>query len=289
MKKVWMLTLLAGLLFSAQAQPRFFPHNDNLAKWYVERADKDMKTEATMAMAKSELKNLVKNHSLKTEDLLPKFHWLDFDRNGCPDLLFQGKIGEKNRIFLFRNLDDSTYVTVMETNGEIIMANSPEDRTTLSIAVWDHSCCGDRVSAFSRWACVQTNGTAFMQRLDQGLVYDHTMLPDAGKNCTPKARFKTINYASLLRMTPFIDDETPYDGVHEWKGNYVGKYPQGSTGTVYHQLTDKNGVVWYFVRMDNGSWLRIHSDRFRNSEEVENPNQYYYYGWMHSGNVKILD
>ena len=129
----------------------------------------------------------------------------------------------------------------------------------------------------------------YMKILDKGLVYDHTMLPDAGKNCTPKARFTTVNYASLLRMTPFVDDETPYDGEHEWRGNYIVKYPEGSKGTVYHQLTDKDGVVWYFVRMDNAAWKRVHSDRFLHSEEVENPGQYYYYGWMHSGNMKILD
>ncbi|MBO7623760.1 MAG: hypothetical protein J6S82_00435, partial [Bacteroidales bacterium] len=78
-------------------------------------------------------------------------------------------------------------------------------------------------------------------------------------------------------------------GLHGWKGNYVAKYMEGSTGTIFHQLKDKNGVTWYFVRMDNAVSRAIHSDRFKNSEEVEQPNRYYYYGWIHSGNVKVLE
>ena len=63
----------------------------------------------------------------------------------------------------------------------------------------------------------------------------------------------------------------------------------GSNSTIFHQIKDKSGTVWYFVRMDNSVHRMLHSDRFKNSEEVEQPNQYYYYGWIHSGNVKLLE
>ena len=289
MKKLWFITV--GLLWvaGAWAQPKFFPHNSQLERWYVERPQFDLREAAQKAMASPSMAKLMQENGVKPDELAGNFHWIDFDRNGCPDLLFQGKIGDKERTFLFRNLDDSALVVVMETDGQIILANRPEDMSTLAVSVWNNSCCGDRVSSHSRWACVQGNSTAFMQRLDMGLVYDHTMLPDAGSQCLPKARFRTVNYGSLLRMTPFIDDETPYDGLHGWKGNYVAKYMEGSTGTIFHQLKDKNGVTWYFVRMDNAVSRAIHSDRFKNSEEVEQPNRYYYYGWIHSGNVKVLE
>ena len=282
----------AALLFAvtlAAAQPKFFPSNAHLEKWYVERPGVSLEDAARKAMASPEMSACMRAASVKAESLLSGFHWMDFDRDACPDLLFQGKIGDKERTFLFRNRDDSVFVLAMETDGSIVLANHPDDGMPLVAAVWNHSCCGDRVSVYSRWACSASYGNAYMLRLSQGLVFDHTLLPDAGRQCTPKARFRTVNYSSLLRMTPFIDDESLYDGIHGWPGNFLGKYPEGSTGTIFHQITDKNGVVWDVVRMDNPQDVRIHSDRFVNSGEVETPKQCYYYGWMHSGNVKLLE
>ena len=289
MKKISVCVTLILSVVYGWSQPKFFPHNSQLERWYVERPGVDMKEPAGKVMTSPSMEKLMKENGVKPDELVGGFHWIDFDRNGCPDLLFQGKIGDKDRTFLFRNLDDSAFVLAMEADGQIILANRPEDMSTLAVSLWNHSCCGDRVSVFSRWACVQMNGTAFMQRLDAGLVYDHTLLPDAGSQCLPKARFQTVNYASLLRMTPFIDDETPYDGTHGWKGNFLAKYLEGATGTVFHQLKDKSGTTWYFVRMDNSASLPIHSDRFKKSEEVEQPSQMFYYGWIHSGNVRILE
>ena len=289
LKKCFLGSCLLLAVISVSAQPKFFPHNSQLERWYIERPQADLRGAALSVMSTPSMGKLMADNGVKPDELVVNFHWIDFDRNGCPDLIFQGKIGEKQRTFIFRNLDDSAFVPAMEADGEIILANRPEDMSTLAISVWNNSCCGDRVSSHSRWACVQANGTAFMQRLDMGLVYDHTMLPDAGSQCMPKARFVTVNYGSLLRMTPFIDDETTYDGLHGWKGNFVVKYMEGSTGTIFHQIKDKSGTVWYFVRMDNSVHRMLHSDRFKNSEEVEQPNQYYYYGWIHSGNVKLLE
>lgn len=288
MKKTLFAAVLLFSVTLVAAQPKFFPHNANLEKWYVDRTEVSLEETARRAMAMPAMSQCMKDASVKAEALLAGFHWVDFDRDACPDLLFQGKIGDKEWTFLFRNRDDSALMLVMETRGSIVLANHPEDRMPLVVAVWDHSCCGDRVSSYSRWACAVTYGNSYMQRLSQGLVFDHTLLPDAGKQCAPKARFRTVNYSSLLRMTPFVDDEGLYDGIHGWPGNFLGKYPEGSTGTIFHEIKDKDGVVWYFVRMDNPQALRIHSDRFLNSGEVETPTQYYYYGWIHSGNISLL-
>lgn len=286
--KKYVFTIFSLFLASiAFAQPKFFPHNSNIERWYLDRNDVNIKDEADKLLSTTEMKEAISKGDAKVEDLKLYFHWIDFDKNSCPDLLFNGKIGTKNHIFLYKNLDDSIYVLVMETSGEIIQANNPDDGMPLYVSVWDQSCCGERVSYYTKWVCSMSAGVTFMQKTEQSLVYNRTVLPDAGK-AEPLHRFSTKNYASLLRMTPFIDDENRYDGMHGWRGNYIAKYPYASTGVIYHQIIDKSGVTWYFVRMDNGATQRIHSDRFLNSEEVKNPLHSYYYGWIHEGNVNII-
>ncbi len=288
MKKI--LFLLCGILVcrATLAQPKFFPRNTYLEKWYENRDGRNMEDEARRAMTSKEVKEIMAYWDGVEKDMFSFFHWVDFDRNGCPDLLFNGKVGTKDYVFVWKNLDDSIYLLMLDIPGNIIQANNPEDGMPLSFAVWNQNCCGDKVSYYSRWASVSQSGVTFMEQQEQGLVYNHTLLPDAGYKVEPKARFETKNYASLLRMTPFIDDETYYDGTHNWKGNYVVKYPQGSKGTVFHQIKDKQGVTWYFVRMDNGPGTVLHSDRFLRSEEVKDPHLSYYYGWIHEGNIHIL-
>lgn len=276
------------LAMNAFAQVKFFPRNNNLEQWYLSDENRDMKAVSRILMNFPEVKTAVSSWEGDTSAMLSQFHWIDFDRNLCPDILFNGKIGNKDYIFLFKNLDDSDYLLVLELPGCIIQANQPTDAMPFSISVWNGNCCGDKVSFHSRWTCMVQGGKSFMQMQEQGLVYAHTLLPDAGMRATGKMRFEIKNYAAILRMTPFLDDDTRYDGQFNWRGNGIVTYPQGYKGVIFHEVTNKDGK-WYFVRMDNGAGVRLHSDRFRNSEEVENPNLYYYYGWIHEGNVRLLE
>lgn len=288
MKKNLLLCVIAALLLPVQAQVKFFPKNENLGKWYTEYPNHNLKSVSRKLMQFQEVKDAVAKWDGDTSAMLGSFHWLDFDRDLCPDILFNGKIGNRDYTFLFKNTNDSIYTLLLELPGQIIQANSPSESMPLSISIYESNCCGDKVSYFTRWTCVKQAGVSFMQKQEQGLVYAHTLLPDAGSQVRPKARFELKNYVSLLRMTPFIDDDTYYDGVHNWRGNYIVKYPQGSTGVIFHEITNNDGK-WYFVRMNNGPQQRLHSDRFLHSEEVENPHLYYYYGWIHEGNVEILN
>ena len=287
MKKSLLIGLMAAIILPLQAQVKFFPKNNNLEKWYTEYPNHNLKNEARKVMQFQEVKNAIAKWNGDSSSMLSGFHWLDFDRNLCPDLIYQGKIGTKDYTFLFKNSNDSIYTLVLEVPGQIIQANNPADYMPFSISIYESNCCGDRVSYFTRWTCMVQNGVSFMEKQEQGLVYAHTLLPDAGSQLQAKARFEIKNYAALLRMTPFLDDDNLYDGTQNWRGNFIVKYPQGSTGVIFHEITNKDGK-WYFVRMNNGNTQRLHSDRFLHCEEVETPHLYYYYGWIHEGNVEIL-
>ena len=53
------------------------------------------------------------------------FNFVDFDQNGLNDLLFQGKIGNKNYVILFKKKSNEEYTIVFNQTGEILQANSP--------------------------------------------------------------------------------------------------------------------------------------------------------------------
>ena len=287
MKKVWMLAVCALITLQAGAQVKFFPKNNYLEKWYLNYPERNLKAEARKLMRFPEVKDAIAKWEGDTNAMFAGFHWIDIDGNLCPDVIYQGKIGNRDYTFLFRNVDDSVYLLLLELPGAIIQTNLPDESMPFSFSAYESNCCGDKVSYHTRWTYMVQSGAGFLQKQEQGLVYAHTLLPDAGTKVTPKARFEVKNYSAMLRMTPFLDDDTYYEGVHNWRGNCIVKYPMGSTGLIYHEITNKDGK-WYFVRMDNGAGQRLHSDRFLHCEEVETPHLYYYYGWIHEGNVQVL-
>jgi hypothetical protein len=225
------------------------------------------------------------------EELLPSFHFIDFDNNGTLDLFFEGKILNVFHVFVFFKRNDSYVVSIGE-KGSIVSANLPREDNGLCFSIWKEGCCGDNINTFTQYVCISTCNTSYFNVASKSLTYRRTILPPT-RIAKPVA-FK-IPKVGFVRIEPLVDDEKQIGGKSSWKGNAVGMYPPNSTGTIYAETKDNRGEFWYFVRMNNETEIRsrIHSNRFVTDEAKmfsgdENLEDYFIYGWIHSSEVSII-
>jgi len=273
---------LSGNVFS---QGGFFVRNSNITKWYIE-SDK-LETEVKKVMKLSEFQAVTRN-KVSVEELLPSFHFIDFDNNGTLDLLFDGKIMNVFHTFIFYKKKDGYLVSVGE-KGSIICANLPREDNGLNFSIWKEGCCGDNMNTFTQYVCISTNNTSYFNVASKSLVFRRTFMPSTRIEKPVAFKVTKIGY---LRVEPSVDDEKMIAGKSSWKGNALGMYSPDATGTIYAETKDSKGEFWYFVRMNNESGVYIHSNRFATDEAKEaagdkNLENYFTYGWIHSKDVTL--
>ena len=270
------------------SQNSFFVGNSNLSKWYVEGDNLAEEVQKVMNIPEF---YAVTRGKVSVEELLPSFHFIDFDNNGTLDLLFDGKIFNVFHVFIFYKKENGYSLSIGE-KGSIVWTNLPKEDNGLNFSVWKEGCCGDNINAFTQYVCISTNNTSYFNVASKSLVYRRTILPSVriAKPVSFKIKETNVGY---LRIEPLVDDEKMIAGKSGWKGNSVGMYPPKATGTIYAETKDSKGQFWYFVRMNNESGVYIHSNRFLTDEakqlagdkDLENC---FTYGWIHSKDV-ILD
>ena len=269
------------------AQSGFFVRNSNIEKWYIESSN--LETEVKKVMNLPEFQEVTKG-KMKIEELLPSFHFIDFDNNGTLDLLFDGKILNVFHTFIFYKKNDGYVVSIGE-KGSIICANLPREDNGLNFSIWKEGCCGDNINTFTQYVCISTNNTSYFNVASKSLIYRRTILP-SNRNAKPVSFKIAKEKVGYLRVEPAVDDEKMIGGQTSWKGNALGMYPPGATGTIYAETKDSKGQFWYFVRMNNESGVYIHSNRFGTDDAKkfsgdENLETYFTYGWIHSKDVIV--
>ncbi len=278
-RKMFVLAFVLCLVANVFSQPGFFISNSNLEKWYLE-SDK-LAEEVKKVMNLPEFHAVTKGR-VAIEDLLPSFHFIDFDNNGTYDLVFNGKIYNVFHTFIFYKKSDGYLVSIGE-KGSIIQANLPNEGNGLNFSIWKEGCCGDFINTFTQYVCISTNNTSYFNQANKSLVYRRTVLPSI--HIAKPVPFKVVGVANV-RSEPNVDDEKQIGGKQSWKGNTVGIYPPNATGTIYAEMRDTKNEFWYFVRMNNESGIYIHSNRFI-TEEMEDAQNCFSYGWIHSKDVNI--
>jgi hypothetical protein len=264
------------------SQSGFFVRNSNVEKWYINSDSTKLKEEIKKVMDLPELHAVTKGR-IPVEELLPSFHFIDFDNNGRLDLIFNGKIHNVFHVFIFYKKSDGYLVAIGE-KGSIVQTNLPNEDNSFNFSIWKEGCCGDYINSFTQYVCVSSNNTSYFNTANKSLVYRRTVLPSV--RIAKPVSFKVINVANL-RTEPILDNEKQIGGKHSWKGNSVGQYAPNATGVIYAESRDSKNEFWYFVRMNNETGIYIHSNRFT-SEEYEGAENCFYYGWIHSKDV-ILD
>jgi len=280
MKRIFFLLVICICSLGAFAQDGFFVKNNHIEKWYREGGN--LEAESRKAMLLPEFQAIVKKYELKTESLLPCFHFIDFNNNGELDLLFYGKVNIQNQVFIFLK-KGSNYVVVLEQEGSIIQANLPNEDNNLSLSILNNPCCGYYIGGFSQWVCITENNTSYFKPAAKSLFFANTLLPQV--RIAP-VKF-TVAKSANLRIDPEVNNQVRIAGMSGWEGNTVASYPVNSTGTIFAEMKDNRNRYWYFVRMNNDAGLDISNDRFKHSKEVEALASYSYYGWICSDDVSL--
>ena len=179
--------------------------------------------------------------------MLPYFHFIDFDNEGLRDLLFNGKIGNKNYVLIYKKKTDGSYRFIFNQTGEIIQSNAPYQQNPLSFTIWNKNCCGYKVSILTKWVCISNNNTSYFLIQDKSLIYNNTLLPEMGTKKIPLAAFTIKTEVAKLRLSPRLDDESLIEDINAWKGNHISIHSQGASGVIYHYLKDKDGTTYLFV------------------------------------------
>ena len=288
-RRVVALVCIFYLSSNVFAQSGFFVRNSNIEKWYVE-SDK-LEAEVKKVMNLPELYAVTRGKVL-VEELLPSFHFIDFDNNGTLDLLFEGKILNVFHTFIFFKKSDG-YVVAVATKGSIVCANLPKEDNGLNFSVWKEGCCGDNINTFTQYVCISTNNTSYFNVASKSLVYRRTILP-ANRIAKPVPFKISKTSVGYLRIEALVDDEKQIAGRSSWKGNSLGMYPPNATGTIYAETKDSKGEFWYFVRMNNESGTSVHSNRFLTDDAKEFSGEQdlencFTYGWIHSKEVELVE
>jgi len=282
MKQIFFVLVVCIGSLGAFAQSGFFVKNNHIEKWYKE--GKNLETEIKKVVLLPEFQAVVKEYAVKVESLTPYFHFIDFNNNGELDILFDGKMNDQNFVFIFLK-KGSSYLIVLEQKGTVIQANMPNEDNNLNLSIWNGVCCGYYISTFSQWVCISAENTSHFENASKSLVFKGTLLPSV-RIATP-IKFTVIN-PTELRIESKVDNQIRISGMTGWEGNSVCRYPVNATGTIYAEMKDsRTSKFWYFVRMNNESGLQVHSDRFLRMKEVEEPQTYYYYGWICSDDVSL--
>ena len=281
MKRIIFLLVVCVCSFGVSAQSGYFVKNTHIEKWYQEGAD--LENEVKKVIRLPEFQAVVKEYEAKTEALMPYFHFIDFNNNGELDIIFNGKISSQDYVFIFLKKGNN-YSVVLEQKGVTMHANLPNEDNNLYLSIWREACCGNYVSSLTQFVCISNGNTSFFNMAAKSLVFKGTYLPDVRIKAPVKF---TVTQPADLRNNPEVNTQRRIFGNNSWVGNSLGFYPINATGTIYAEMKDDRGKFWYFVRMNNESSLRIHSDRFTHAKEVEDARNCYYYGWISSDDIRL--
>ena len=94
------LGLLIGVLSVSMSQPAFFFHNQEINNWYIAPKGNELSEEIQKVILFPEVQSLLSQKNVKADVLYPNFQFIDFDKDGLKDLLFEGIVGNKNHVFI---------------------------------------------------------------------------------------------------------------------------------------------------------------------------------------------
>ncbi len=187
-----------------------------------------------------------------------RFHVVDIDADGLPDIVFDGGHGagaEGIETRIYRNAG-TRFELAAYADAEIYAIGRHPPGQTPSLVLDDHpfGMCevSDRRLRFLRRS--SPPNTALYQQFDEVRYLD---LPDSRwpRAALPSPiRVRVAQDQYRLRAAPALDDSTEHGDCEEHHGNTLAAFRLGSTAWALAQL--RVGTrLWYFVMTDPGSVL----------------------------------
>jgi hypothetical protein len=203
-------------------------------------------------------------------------HIIDINGDNKTDIIYQGPNGGESDDVIFLLNTGNKYNRVFESAGHILELVRDSTTKCLNFLLHEYPCCADDENFYKEYVCEKANnGIAYKLKSVCGWI-DGMSFPSK-IDSSGKVKFETILDVYNLRLTPFIDDEIHQVMGDTIKGNIIAQYPKGSIGMKVADSVDKQGKVWWFVKMQN--------NKIPKNNRLVNPtgeNYYWSYGWMSS-------
>lgn len=213
---------------------------------------------------------------ITNSDLYKSTHLIDINSDGKLDVIYEGPSGaegDKVQIFLY---EKDKFTNVFEGYQNLQSLNI-ENGKLKSFILLNFGCCADYNESQVQYF---VNNKFEIKPLFERTKVSYIHPPKSIFKSPIK--FKVINDKYTLRSSPLVDDTATYIWDKVTEGNWVERFPKGSTGYAWAEKKDKTGRIWWFVEMEplksqKGS---SHGDEFIPTRHL---------GWMSSRFLKKLE
>jgi hypothetical protein len=227
---------------------------------------------------------LARNKELPSPHFYEGFHFVDFDNDGKIDIVGDADCGnsESNSIYLFKN-KGTFYEIVYMSMGAIINPHFDSSSKMLAFTRWEYPCCADNQNMYEDVVLLLKKGKLTFVSGQLTCFISGTEFP-LQMDSSSKQEYETILETYKLRGTPAIDDNIKLYEEDDEKGNVIAAYPKHSVCIKLAEATDKDGKVWWFVKMRN-NMIPTKNRIYRGDDKTP----YNSFGWLSSRFLKKLD
>jgi uncharacterized protein YecT (DUF1311 family) len=219
--------------------------------------------------------------------LLAAIHFLDLNKDGNKELIFNGFSGEEgNKTEIFQKIEGN-YEKVFSTRQNIIDFKITDSATYLYIL--DKGCCAE-YSFIQKIFKIK----AIDNKLNCAQIYQSQLLSSTQKPNTllgNSFQFTNLTEKANLRFAPKIDDTTlqDYDKMeaYEATGNIIAQPKFYAKGKAFAQYKDKVGTEWLYVEMNANTKFNLNKLNDREGENKKFPTNII--GWIINSNIQKMD
>jgi uncharacterized protein YecT (DUF1311 family) len=250
---------------------------------------------------KGEIENFIKTHKatyfsyfnkdsisygydFTNNGLLNSLHLLDLNKDGVDEIIFNGLSGEEgNRTDIFQKINNK-YEIVFSTRQDVIGIKITNSATYLFIL--DPGCCAEYSIIQKTYKMNVQSNVIYFNQIYQSQLLNKTVKPDSLFNSP--IPFKIITDQYKLRFEPKLDDTSTqfYDLMGDLKptGNVIANFKLNTTGLAFGYKADSLANKWWYVEMDEKSYVSNFKLDDRNSELRRFPTKVI--GWLSDKYVK---
>jgi hypothetical protein len=184
-------------------------------------------------------------------DSLSCFHIVDLNADGTPDVVFNGRTGESEQLFMW--IHNSTGLTrVFDGYGRVTALYRTVPWLPLSFRLYNYGCCDADLDFIEEYVA-SVSGSLLGYQLSARL-----MCPKPARWTTNTTQFYTtpipftLRAPCIVRLFPGVDDEHRIlcEGCEANVGNQMATYSIGASGFLLGTSTDSVGSVWDYVLMN---------------------------------------
>ncbi len=266
--------------------------------WELELDDSTKITIIEKLFKTIEMEYGLKYYSYTVENILSSYHFLDYNRDGLMDIIYNGFAGLSNHGIMFFENRNGKYTKTLSFYGDIVEIFQTDIWAPLSFKIWNYRCCGNYVNFLETYGPVLTNNPRLKYSISNRLAFvQDTEIPYEFK--TPRA-FTVIKPGAGLRAHPTADtstyrflythqptvDPVPQHQFFEHEGNIAARFKEETGGFVLNEMTDQFGKEWYFVAISSEPGMQ---DHVFCSKGDNNSYRYSVIGWMDADAVEVIE